>query len=169
MRAALPFSLLLVVSAGLAGCGAQGSFPSLAPRPIEKELGEPGVPPVVAPLPDDPALPARAAAFLAEARAGERAFRAALPAAEKAVGGAGAVGSDRWIQAQEAVSRAEAAEAQTVRALADLDHYAVEQANAKALSTADLARLQAATAEAQRLAGAQRAEITRLQAALRSP
>jgi hypothetical protein len=165
-----PFLTVLLASlAGLSACAAPGPFPSLAPRPIEKALGEPGVPPTVAPLPDDPALAPRAAAFVDQARAGDRAFHAALPAAEQAAKRAGAVGSDSWIAAQQALSRAEAAETQTTRALADLDRFGSDRADAKAISPADLARLQAATAEIQRLADAQHAEIHRLQAALRTP
>ena len=163
------FPLLLASLAGLAGCAAPGPYPSLAQRPIEKSLGEPGVPPVVAPLPDDPAVATRVSAFLADAQAGDRAFRAALPAAEQAVRKAGAVGSDSWIQAQQALSRAETAEAETTRVLAEIDRFSVDEANAKALSAADLARLQAATAEVQRIADAQQADIRRLQAALRTP
>jgi hypothetical protein len=161
--------LLLASLAGLAGCAAPGPFPSLAQRPIEKALGEPGVPPPVAPLPDDPALAARVAAFLDQARTGDRAFHAALPAAEQAVKRAGAVGSDGWIAAQQAVSRAEAAEMQTTRALADLDRFGSDRADAKAISPPDLARLQAATAEIQRLAETHQTDIRRLQAALRTP
>ena len=163
------FCLLLASIAGLAGCAAPGPYPSLAPRPIEKALGEPGVPPVVAPLPDDAAVAGRVQGFLAQARAGERSFRAALPAAEQAVKRAGAVGSDAWIEAQQAVSRAETAEMRTTRALADLDRFAVDQANAKAVSPSDLARLQAASAQVQALADSQHAEIVRLEAALRTP
>jgi hypothetical protein len=165
----LPLAALAGLAAWLAGCAAPGPYPSLAPRPIEKALGEPAVPPAVAPLPDDPAVAARVAAFLDEARAGDAEFRAALPAASAAVRRAGAVGSDRWIEAQQAVSRAQTAEMRTTRALADLDRFGVDQANAKTLSPGDLARLQAATAEVQRLADAQREEIGRLQAALRTP
>ncbi|MDB5691231.1 MAG: hypothetical protein JWO81_294 [Alphaproteobacteria bacterium] len=162
----LPLSAAL---AALAGCAAPGPYPSLAQRPIERALGEPGVPPVIAPLPDDPAVAARVAAFLGEAQAGDRTFLAALPAAQAAARRAGAVGSDSWLQAQQAVSRAQTAQAQTIRVLAELDRYAVDQANAKALSASDLQRLQAATAGVQRLADAEHAEIVRLQTALRTP
>ena len=157
----------LLALAALAGCaGTSGTFPSLLPRPIERQLGDPNVPPVVAPVPEDPDVAVRVAEFVARAQAGERAFRAALPAAEGAVRHAGASGSDSWLVAQQAVSRVIAAETQTTRALADLDHYAVDRANAKPLSGGDLARLQAATAEVQRLADAEHAEVKRLQAAL---
>jgi hypothetical protein len=165
-----PLLLLpLAVLAGLAACAAPGPYPSLAPRPIERMLGEPGVPPVVAPLPDDPAVAARVASFLADAKAGDAEFRTALPAASAAVRRAGAVGSDRWIEAQQALSRAETGEMRTARALSDLDRYGVDQANARALSPGDLARLQAAAADVQRLADSQQAEIRRLQAALKTP
>ena len=121
MRPHLLFPPLLAL-AGLAGCvGSSGHYPSLAPRPIEKALGEPGVPPTVAPLPDDPEVATRVSAFVAEAQAGDRTFRAALPAAEEAGRHAGAAGSDRWIQAQQALSRADAAETPTMRALTELD------------------------------------------------
>jgi hypothetical protein len=160
----------LLALAGLAGCGgASGPYPSLAPRPIEKALGEPTAPPKVAPIPDDPEVGARVSSFLAEAQTGDRAFRAALPAAAAAVRHAGAAGSDSWIQAQQALSRAEAAEMPTTRALAELDRYATDRANARPLSGGDLARLQAATAEVQRLADAEHAEVARLQGTLRSP
>lgn len=168
----LPFAFLAAfgcLGAGLAGCAAPGPYPSLAPRPIEKALGEPGVPPVVPPLPDNPAVASRVASLVGEAKAGESEFRAALPAASAAVRRAGAVGSDSWIEAQQAVSRAETAESRTTRALADLDRFAVDEANARALSASDLARLQAATAEVQRLAESQQAEIVRLQRVLRTP
>jgi hypothetical protein len=163
------FPTLLAPLALLAGCAAPGPYPSLAQRPIERALGEPGVPPAVAPLPDDPAVAARVAALMDEAKAGDRAFRAALPAAGAAVRRAGAVGSDPWIAAQQAVSRAETEETRTTRAAADLDRFAVDEADARALSPADLARLQAAAAEMQRLAESQHAEIVRLQAALKTP
>jgi hypothetical protein len=160
----------LLALAVLAGCaGTAGPFPSLAPRPIEKALGEPGVPPVVAPVPDDPEVAARVSAFVGEAQAGDRSFRAALPAAEEKVRHAGATGSDSWMQAQVAVSRAEAAEQPITHALSEFDLYATDRGKAKPLSKADLDRLQAAEAEVQRLADAEHAEIDRLQAALKTP
>ncbi|HEY1605478.1 MAG TPA: hypothetical protein VGF77_07745 [Allosphingosinicella sp.] len=163
------FSSLLTLAA-LAGCaGSSGPYPSLAPRPIEKTLGEPGVPPTVAPIADDPEVASQIATFLAEAQAGDRAFHKDFPAAEEAARKAGAPGSDAWIQAQQALSRAEAGEAQTARALAELNRYATDRANAKALSDADLARLQEATSEVQRLADAEHGEIARLQGALGKP
>jgi hypothetical protein len=57
----------------------------------------------------------------------------------------------------------------TTRALADLDRFVADQANDKAISPADLARLQAATAEVEQLSKSQQAEIVRLEAALKTP
>jgi hypothetical protein len=160
----------LLALTALAGCaGPSGPYPSLLPRPIEREFGDAAVPPTVAPVPGDPEVTARASAFVAAAREGDRGFHTALPAAEEAVRHAGAVGSDSWIQAQQAVSRAEAAQQPTIRALSELDRYATDRANAKALSADDLARMQAATADVQRLSDAEHAEIDRLQRALKSP
>ena len=82
---------------------------------------------------------------------------------------AGKPGSDSWILAQQAVSRAEAGEAQISRALAELNRYATDRANAKALSDADLARLQDATTQVQRLADAEHEKIARLQGTLGTP
>src|SRR6202012_5013594 len=97
----------LLALAALAGCGGtSGHYPSLAPRPIEKTLGEPGVPPAAAPIADDPEVASRISAFLGQAQAGDRAFHDDLPAAEEAVRKAGTPGSDAWIQAEQALSRA---------------------------------------------------------------
>jgi hypothetical protein len=160
----------LLALTALAGCaGSSGPFPSLLPRPIEREFGDPGVPPKVAPVPDDPEVAARASAFVAAAREGDRTFHAALPAAEAAARHAGTAGSDSWIVAQQAVSRAEAAEQPITHALSEFDLYATDRGKAKPLSQADLDHLQNAEAEVQRIADAEHAEIDRLQRALKGP
>lgn len=104
----------------IAGCATGGDFPSLAPRPVEQlPFEEPiKVDPPVAP---DPALRNRALGLLAEARAGDGAFEAAYAEAQGRVRGAGGAGTDSWVQAQEAISRVEAARLRTTTALADLD------------------------------------------------
>jgi len=159
-------ALLLAPLASVAGCAPPGPYPSLAPRPIEQALAATDVEQPARPLADDPALPGRIAALTGQARHGGTAFEAALAAARAAVGKAGAAGSDGWIQAQQALSRAEAARETTLRALADLDALAPAQANARPLSAADLARLEAAVAEVQALADRQRDQLARLEASL---
>src|SRR5436309_9521194 len=104
----------------LAGCVSQGTYPSLALRPAEREdwTEEPYHPaPAVA---DDAALRTRIAALVTQAHDGERGFEADLPAAERATLHPGPEGSDSWIEAQEAISRVEAARARTDDAAAAL-------------------------------------------------
>ncbi len=120
---ALAASVLL-----LAGCATGGEFPSLAPRTVE-QLGFEEPIKVDPPVEPDPALRSRAAALLAEARAGDGEFESAYARALPLVRGAGAAGSDSWIQAQEAISRVEAARAGTTRALAALDLLITEQSD----------------------------------------
>lgn len=114
--------LLSLLPLAAAGCATGGDFPSLAPRAIEQlSFEEPiKVDPPVAP---DPSLLGRANALLAEARAGDAAFEIALGQAQQRARGAGPTGSDSWVQAQEAISRVEAARLRTTTALADLDRF----------------------------------------------
>jgi hypothetical protein len=145
----------------LAGCVSAGPFPSLAPRPAEQEdwSEEPVRPiPVVA---DDPALRARIAALLDEARAGQRAFEAEAPGAERAAARAGREGSDSWLEAQQAISRLEAARGRSGTALADLHALALARA-AGPTSEADQAALKAAIEEAEAIAAGQQQRIDAL-------
>jgi flagellar motility protein MotE (MotC chaperone) len=151
-------ALALVVAMMASACTPDGEFPSLAPRAIEQQdpLAEPvRTPPVV---PSDPAVRARAAELLAEARRGEAEFAAAYALARGAAAPSGDAGSESWIEAQQALSRAEAARAPTTAALAELDRLLVERA---ALPTAasDLAALQEALAEIERLSRAQQERL----------
>ena len=163
--AAPAFRPLLLPLLVLAGCAAEGPFPSLQPRPVEKlSMDEPvrEVPVVAADL----GLAARTAELLAEARRGQREFEAVLPAARARVRAAGAAASESWIEAQQAVSRLEAARALTVTALAQLDELAIERA-ARPTNAGQFQALLAAQEAAEELAQSQQAEIARLQAALR--
>jgi hypothetical protein len=171
MRPSLAFRFALLAPSlllALAGCAAEGDFPSLAPRPVESELpGADRAPPEVV-VPDDPALPAGLQPFLAAARQGEAEFDRAVASARTAVGRAGAAGSDSWVEAQQAISRAEAARSATAKAIADLDAYAVAQAKAHPLSPGDLDRVREAAAQLQAISDAQAREIANLQGRLRS-
>ena len=119
---------ILIPCALAAGCATGGEFPSLAPRPVEQLAFEEPIkvdPPVAA----DPALRGRAAALLAEARAGDGAFEQAYAQGLPLVRASGSAGSDAWLIAQEAISRAEAATVGTSRALAELDLLLAEQSD----------------------------------------
>ena len=142
----------------LAACAPAGPFPSLAMRPEERlvSVGEPRRPTVEAP--QDPDLRQRAAALLAEGRAGQSQFEANLPAAERATRNPGRMGSDSWISAQQALSRLEASRSQTTTALAALDRLTTERSDMPT-NPADQALLSEALAELERVAAAQQTRI----------
>ena len=150
-----------LLAASLAGCVSQGSYPSLALRPAEREdwTEEPVHPaPVVA---DDPAVRTRIAALLTQAREGERAFAADLPAAERATAHPGPEGSDSWIEAQQAISRVEAARARTDDAAAELHRLRLTHTQ-QPTSAADLAAIDAAIAEVGALVETQQRRMDRI-------
>ena len=145
----------------LGACVSQGPFPSLAPRPAESEdwSEEPArAAPAVA---DDPALRERIAALLGEARAGAREFEAEAPAAERAASRAGSVGSDSWLEAQQAISRLQAASGRTGAALADLHDLSLSRASTPT-SDGDRASLDAAIAETEVIASRQQERVGRI-------
>ncbi len=163
-----PARLIPVLLPGLAlvtACAPDTSFPSLAPRPGERlSTDEPVRQPVfVAP---DPALSTEIAELIGAARRGQSEFEAALPAARANVARAGAAGSDSWVEAQQAISRLEAARASTARALADLDRLSIERA-ARPTNAAQFAELLNALELVQSLAQAQYSDIDRLRGSLR--
>jgi hypothetical protein len=161
---ASPRALPAILAAALvaAGCAAPGPYPSLAPRPAEKAYADDDDERQPTPQPDDPALAGEIDRLAAAARSGGAEFDSALPAAQAAAGGAGAAGSDSWVEAQQALSRLEAARAQTTAALADLDQLGVERASAGTLGDGDRERLRAATDAIQALADAQADRLRRL-------
>lgn len=152
------FAPLLVLS----GCAAPGPYPSLAPRPAEKAYAEDAEERKPTPQPDDPALAGEIDRLLAAGRAGAAEFDSALPAAQRAASAAGGSGSDSWIEAQQALSRLEAARARTTAAVADLDRLAVERTSAGTLGSGDSERLRAATAELQAITDSQADRLQRL-------
>ncbi|MBV8687768.1 MAG: hypothetical protein JOZ90_03850 [Alphaproteobacteria bacterium] len=162
-------ALLLLSLALLSACAEPGPYPSLAQRPAERAYAEEAArePVAAAPLPDDPAVAGRIDALLAEGERGEAEFAAAFAPAAAAASRAGAAGSDSWVEAQQALSRATAAQERTGRALGDLDQFALARAGAGPLSEADQARLRRATEALQAAARAQAARIERLEATLR--
>lgn len=177
--------LLPCCAVALASCAGGGGIPSLAPRAVEYDAAEGRPPPpclrgaggtsvIASPattpvaIIDDKALGGRIAALLTDARAGQDAFAALVPQAEKSAAHAGASGSDSWIAAQRDVSRLAAAKTRTGDALAGLDALAVARSDVPT-SDSDSAALGQAIAEAQGLADAQEAEIARIDAMLNSP
>ena len=162
-RLAAPGLALLLLSA----CATGGEFPSLAPRPVEQlSMEEPvRVDPAVAPR---PALRSQAAALLAAARAGDRNFDAAYARALPIVRRAGPSGSDSWIQAQEQISRVEAARLDTSKAVADLDRLVAEQAD-QPTNDQDHAQLTGALEAAQALSAQQQRRVAVLTGSVSRP
>ncbi|MBX3562162.1 MAG: hypothetical protein KF780_10175 [Sphingomonas sp.] len=153
--AAMAFALLL------GGCVSQGPFPSLAPRPGEGDftLAEPDRPaPVTA---DDPALRRQVETLRAGAQDGRRAFDDVYDEGHAAIGRSGVEGSDAWVEAQQALSRLEAARATTADALTQLHGLATERADLPT-SRADFALIQSAIAEVEDIDQAQQARIAPL-------
>jgi hypothetical protein len=147
----LPPRLLAItlVCAGLAGCArGDARFPSLAPRPIEAvAIGEPAPEsPAEAATPGlaDAALDAAAARTLASAEAAIAPFdsqRARARAAVSAAQGA-APASERWIVAQQAISRLVELRGPVETALATLDQARIDAAQRQ--PAVDTRRLEAA-------------------------
>ena len=183
-----PFLPLLSVPLLLAACASQGSFPSLAPRAVERELGDvppatgrcrtaqntsdgcyapgPAAPPqAAATAPDDPQLRSEVSDLLAAARRGQSGFAALLPRARQQAARAGSAGSEAWVAAQQEVSRLEAARSATVDAVAALDALVIARSR-QPTSAADYEAVLAAAEEARRLAEAQQAELQRITASL---
>ncbi len=155
--AAAAAALLLTLS----GCVSQGPFPSLAPRPGEGEfvLAEPDRPaPAVA---DDPALRRQVEALRTDAAAGARSFDEAYEDSRVAIARGGAEGSDAWIEAQQALSRLEAARADTADALTRLDALATARADLPT-SHDDFALIQDAIAQVSQIDAGQQARLARL-------
>lgn len=156
---------LLILCPLLAGCTQVGGpYPSL--QPSRAEAIDPRVP-VERPINDRPVTPAisaRLAALVAQARAGDTAFAPLASAADRLAGGAGAAPSESWIVAQEALSAAVAARAPTVRALGDIDALAAERlADQGGLAPSDLGAIQAAASEAGAIERRQAARIAAIQ------
>ncbi|HVL79747.1 MAG TPA: hypothetical protein VM346_10740 [Sphingomicrobium sp.] len=158
MRILTLFPLALAAAA----CAAPERVPPLSPRAAE--LIDPRLPvrPEPAPQPPDPALAARLAQLVAQARSGDLAFQAAAAQAERLAAVAGAREGEAWIAAQQALSAAIAAREPTTRALGDIDAIAArELALRGGLVAGDLAAVEAA---AEQIAAIDRGQVQRIEA-----
>lgn len=129
MKAFLLLPLIL-----LAGCATtdDNDYPSLAPREAEKmDIDLPAADPSVPSPPADAALMSRLNAIEARARAGNATFEPLYGAAANATSAArgAAPGSESWVVANMAISRAQAATSETAAAAADIDKLVDDLAN----------------------------------------
>jgi hypothetical protein len=138
--------------------------PSLAHRPAEDIDPRLPVPePVLSTMPD-PTLQRQLNALIAQAQSGDDAFRSAVPAAEKAVAGAGAAQSESWIAAQQALSALVGLREPVTRAAADVDALGAQRIQKLGgLAAADLKAIQAASNRVRAIDEAEAAQIGQLQ------
>ena len=164
MRSPL-FVAFPALALAIAGCTPEpGGYPSLLPRPIEKQsLAEPERPAQVA-VPDA-ALDARIAEVTARLQSGNQRFAAAAQEAEAKVAVARGVpeGSDAWLNAQTALSALDSLRAPTLTAVAELESMASERGMA---GKPAYPALDSAVAAAGAMATAQGDRIGALEAAL---
>lgn len=165
MRRAAFLSIL-----ALSACAAPGGpYPSLQPRAAEAI--DPRVP-VERPINDrpvTPALAARLAALVSQARGGEAAFEPAAAEAERLAASAGAPQSEGWTVAQQALSAAIEARAPTAAALGDVDALGANALQTQGgIAPNDLAAIQSAAAEIGAIDKSQTERIKALQGQLGS-
>jgi len=157
--------LAIAAALALVSCAVEGDFPSLAPRPAERNLSTEEPTHRAPAVADDAGLLQQVAELRGIAAEGERAFDAAYGPAEAAAGAAGPPESESWVAAQLALSRLEAAREATMRALGELDRLAVSRSDAPT-SEADFAALNAAIAAVGRIAAGQQERIDLLRGRL---
>jgi len=163
MRAFAP-----LIALGLIGCAATSATePSLARRSAESIDPRLPIPSNPAPGPVDAALAARLSELVAQGNAGARTFDAQVGSAQALASAAGPAQSESWILAQQAVSGLEGARAASTRALSDVDAIAAARiASGAGLTAADLAAVEAASAELGALTDRQASIIDQLSARL---
>ena len=157
----LPLASLLTIAA----CTAPAvDAPSLAPRAAEAIDPRLPIPESVPSGPPSPALAARLAALVDQARQGDSAFQAAAGEAERLAAAAGDPQTESWVVAQQALSAAVAAREAVTQALGDIDGLgSVELASKGSVSPADQAALAAAAATVGEIDRRQADLIDRLQ------
>lgn len=155
-----------LVSATLIGaCSAPAvNAPSLAPRAAEAIDPRVPIPGAVATAPASPALSARLATLIGQARAGEAGFQSAAAEAEQLAAVAGDPQGESWVVAQQALSVAIAAREPVTRALGDIDALgSTELATRGSVAPADQAALAAAAATVGEIDRRQASRIDRIQ------
>lgn len=139
--------------------------PSLAARPAESIDPRLPVDVAVDSRAADPALAARLAALMAEARNASASFMAAEPTARARAAASGQPESESWIAAQSALAELERTRAPFTRALGDLDTLrATIVRSGDQASAADLAALEAASLELNALAERQSESLDAIRA-----
>jgi hypothetical protein len=129
-RPTVPILLFGLVLPPLAGCASQQGFPSLEPRPIEAIARRPERTTTVAPAAPAPALLAQIDRIAAALDANAASWNKALGEVRSIVGAARGrpVGDERWVAAQQAISRLEPLRQASGALVEDLDALRLQQA-----------------------------------------
>lgn len=161
--------LALVLVMAATGCAAPAvEPPSLAPRAAEAidprvPVPEPAVTGVA-----DPQLVARLDALVAQALAGDEAFRAVIDEARARAAAAGPPESESWVVAQQALSAAVAARGPVTRAIGEIDALGAQRVmSLGGIEPANLRAIEAAAARVAEIDERQARIISELQARLR--
>jgi hypothetical protein len=169
MRASLSLPLGLAAALLLSACAATqgGDAPSLAKRAIEGrfDVAPPAIElPPPGPLPGD--LAGRLARWEADAVRAQQAFAAERGGAASLVGAASgaAIASERWVVAQQAISRLVATRTPLTTALADIDRLYLDRSIAEQID--GLPEIHALRDRLAGMASAQDAIVEALSAAL---
>ena len=142
--------------------------PSLAPRAAEAIDPRVPVPEPVLSAAADPRLVARLDALVAEAEAGDAAFRAVIDDARRLAESAGPPQSESWVVAQQALSTAIAARAPVTRAMGEIDAIGAERVLATGgIEAANLKAIEAAAARIAAIDERQAGIVNALQGRLR--
>jgi len=158
------FPVLLVLCTGLAACAdTRSGYPSLAPRPVEREVMQAdAAPPAPAATPAPLPASAEVAEIVARARTVDAAFRAKVDTVRAVVeaGRSAPEGSEAWVAAQQAYSDADVGRMPVADALAALDRR--REAATAAGDSAGEAAIGAALGELQELYDAETALLATL-------
>ena len=157
------FAVALLMLSAVAGCAdGRSGYPSLAPRPIEREVMRADPAPAAAPVEAPPPATADIAQIVAGAQIADAAFKAAVDKARPRIEAArgAAEGSEVWVEGQQAYSDAEAARAPVGAALVELDRR--RQAATEANSDGEVAALGEAALQVQAIDEAERALLASL-------
>ena len=159
-------SLAFLLPVAIAGCSTPGGpYPSLQPRPAEAI--DPRLPVPEAPQQTAATLPLvqQLDSLVAQAVAGDEAFRPLVERAEALAQAAGPKPSESWIVAQQALSAAVAARTPVANAVGDIDALGAERIQRLGgIGAADLEAINAAAARVAEIDRREADAINRIQA-----
>lgn len=157
--------LALILVTFVAACSAPVGEPSLLPRPAESIDPRVPVPEPAIQSETTAGLVAQLDTLVAQASAGDGAFRPLADNALRLAEAAGEKGSESWVVAQQALSAAVAARAPVARAVAEIDSLGAQRIQKLGgIGAADLKAIQSAAARVAEIDEREASTIDRIQA-----